>query len=559
MKSKSEHYAATKILVVDDEKLIRLTISAKLKSVGYVPVAVGTVEEAVSILKTSHREFRAIITDIMMGDMDGFVFRDIVRGYDSTLPMFFMTALDPEEGSGFLKRIIDDGNSYYLPKSVKPHVLLRRIQSIVASRRIEQFIERQISEQRSSLTLAANVQHSMLPARVVMTPRGFYTTLWKPKDIVSGDLYEAMQFGQGVYLYVMGDIQGHGTSAALAMTAVQSFLKQFQRHDGHQSLGPEDIANMLQKFFRSHLADVTYMTALICIHRPHKGEVEWISCGAPDLVVLDPENVEPRELNPEKRGGLPIGMMADTEYKHSDVVRTALSDNAVCFAYSDGLYDIGRDSQYTETMPFSLVSDTAKSLIADARANGSLVAVPQKLISACEQYGYRFYADDVTMLMFGKRCFPEGVCELVVPLTPGDIADQAVAIGEWCKEQGWDDGLVNRVQLVMEEVLMNVHDHGVDMRERLSAVANLRLRRLREFVELTIWDCGTPTPSVEVAAGDSQVAFELKNREFSGRGRGRLITRELCEGIARSRYENLNETIFYIPLEYKAKDNEEIA
>ena len=51
MKSNSDQYAAARILVVDDEKLIRLTISAKLKSVGYVPVAVGTVEEAVAILK----------------------------------------------------------------------------------------------------------------------------------------------------------------------------------------------------------------------------------------------------------------------------------------------------------------------------------------------------------------------------------------------------------------------------------------------------------------------------------------------------------------------------
>ena len=36
-----------KILVVDDEKLIRLTMSARLKRVGYEPVAVGTVEDAV--------------------------------------------------------------------------------------------------------------------------------------------------------------------------------------------------------------------------------------------------------------------------------------------------------------------------------------------------------------------------------------------------------------------------------------------------------------------------------------------------------------------------------
>ena len=173
-----------------------------------------------------------------------------------------------------------------------------------------------------------------------------------------------------------------------------------------------------------------------------------------------------------------------------------------------------------------------------------------------QEIGYKYYADDVTMVMFGRMCSPEGVYEAVVPLKADAIAESAVKLGEWCTGRGWDDGLVNRVQLVMEEVLMNVHDHGVDPRERLNAIANLRLKRLREMAELTIWDCGTPTPSVEVAAGDAEVAFELRNREFSGRGRGRLITRELCNGICRSRYENLNETIFYIPLEYVPKQEE---
>ena len=92
----------TAILVVDDEKLIRLTVSAKLKKAGYTPVAVENVDEAVQILKERLHHFSAIISDIMMGSMDGFDFRDIVRGMDRSMPFFFMTALDPEEGSGFL-------------------------------------------------------------------------------------------------------------------------------------------------------------------------------------------------------------------------------------------------------------------------------------------------------------------------------------------------------------------------------------------------------------------------------------------------------------------------
>ena len=553
----SIHDITSKILVVDDEKLIRLTISAKLKSVGYVPIAVDSVEKAVAVLKESRVELRAIITDIMMGDMDGFVFRDIVRGYDPTLPIFFMTALDPEEGSGFLKKILEDANSYYLPKSAKPQVMLRRIQSVVASRRVEQFIERQIEEQNASMSLAANVQHSMLPTRVVMTDRGFYTTVWKPKEMVSGDLYEAMPFGDGVYLYVLGDIQGHGTSAALAMTAIQAFLKQFTRRDGQVSTSPSDVANMLQQFFRRHLADVTYMTALVCIHRPLKNEVEWISCGAPDLIVIDPADPSAGDANPGKKGGLPIGLMPDTVYSCADEVRTRLSPTATCIAVSDGIYDIARDSKNLQPAPPQLLRTILRELVSSARLDGSIVAVPQKFVHAVEAHGYVNYADDVTMLVFGNRLKIDGVCEATVALKPDYIAEAAVRVGEWCQENGWDEGLVNRVQLVIEEVLMNVHDHGVDARERLSAVASLRLRRVRDFAELTIWDCGTPPPSVEVAAGNSAVAFELKNKEFSGRGRGRLITRELCEGISRSRYENLNETIYFIPLEYRVVEGGE--
>ena len=39
----------TKILVLDDERLIRLAVCARLKSAGYDSVPVGTVQEAISL------------------------------------------------------------------------------------------------------------------------------------------------------------------------------------------------------------------------------------------------------------------------------------------------------------------------------------------------------------------------------------------------------------------------------------------------------------------------------------------------------------------------------
>ena len=118
-----------------------------------------------------------------------------------------------------------------------------------------------------------------------------------------------------------------------------------------------------------------------------------------------------------------------------------------------------------------------------------------------------------------------------------------------------------RLQLVIEEKLMNVHDHGFDDRDRLREVVSLRLKRLRDNAMLTVWDAGTEEPSVEVAVGDSDTAFELANQNMSAHGRGRLMVRELCDGIERNRYPPFNETTYHIPMFGKnagqGKDNTE--
>ena len=539
------HEFAAKILVLDDERLMRLAFSAKLKRIGYDPIAVGTVEEALVIVREQHDDLRAIVTDIMMGEMDGFVFRDIVRGIDPTIPMFFLTALDPEEGGGFLMRILEDPQSFYLPKSVKTDVLLKRIRQIVASRRIEQFIEFKNEETRKSLDLAAHIQRSMLPPRAIRTPRGFYTTLWQPMDVVSGDLYEAVPFGLGSYLYVLGDIQGHGTSAALAMSAVQSFLKTLTHRERAPSFGPAEIANMLQRFFRANLQDISYMTALICVHRPLRGEVEWISCGAPDLVIEDKGVKLP--ANPENRGGVPIGLLPETIYSKNDVVLSRISQTALCIGFTDGLMDLSRDKEGMEKLPQDLVDQLRTEVSAGIREEGTTMSGPARFLETCKAFGYDQQHDDMTLLVFGATVPIPGVYEATFPLSPDDVDKASRAMGDWCREQGWNDEVVGRLMVVFEEKAMNIHDHGFDDRDRLREVVSVRLRRRADAAELTVWDCGTPEPSIRVVAGDSGTAFDMANQNLNNHGRGRLMVRELCNGIRRARYGELNETVYYVP------------
>ena len=143
----------------------------------------------------------------------------------------------------------------------------------------------------------------------------------------------------------------------------------------------------------------------------------------------------------------------------------------------------------------------------------------------------------------------DGVHNEVVVLAPDIIDKAAQNAGEWCRAQGWSDAIVEQIQLVIEEKLMNIHDHGFDERDRIRESVALRLKKCRDCAELTVWDCGTPEPSLEVAAGNADTAFDLANLDMKNHGRGRLMLRSMCRCIARNRIGALNETIYYIPLD----------
>lgn len=95
---------------------------------------------------------------------------------------------------------------------------------------------------------------------------------------------------------------------------------------------------------------------------------------------------------------------------------------------------------------------------------------------------------------------------------------------------------------------MNVHDHGLDPGDRVRETACARLRRAGADAELAVWDCGAPEPKPAEIPGGVAAALERRNREFSPRGRGLLMLREICSSIRLDRYGDLNESVYTIPL-----------
>ena len=87
--------------------------------------------------------------------------------------------------------------------------------------------------------------------------------------------------------------------------------------------------------------------------------------------------------------------------------------------------------------------------------------------------------------------------------------------------------------------------------QRRKDVVSLRLRKWVDRAELTVWDRGHPPPNLKVAAGSTETALDLANINLDGHGRGRLMIRQICDGIQRQCYGALKETVYDVPLNAK--------
>src|SRR5262249_48717585 len=70
--------ASRTLLFVDDSAFFRNMLTPVLKSVGYEVSAVGSAQEALSLLKNGRR-FDVVVTDLDMPGMDGFALAKAIR------------------------------------------------------------------------------------------------------------------------------------------------------------------------------------------------------------------------------------------------------------------------------------------------------------------------------------------------------------------------------------------------------------------------------------------------------------------------------------------------
>ena len=535
-----------RVLLVDDERLVRFTISAWLKASHYEVTAVATVEEA--LLELKRHAYDVILSDVMMGVVDGFMFRDTVRGFNKKIPFVFLTALVNSPTNHLLENIAKDLYSYYAPKNARREYLLRHMRQAIAAYRAELEAETLKVQVETDLNIAARVQRALVPPYTLYRKNIFYSGLWRAHNIVSGDLFCWFSQGEHSAVVVFGDIAGHGTPAALAMMAVMAHIKELEHSEGVMTRHPELVCQEIDRYIRNNLRDVTYVAGTVLFVDMQEHFVRYMNAGGLEPLCFRRGDGSRVDMNPDCRGGLPMGMLDGTVYTSDDVVEAHIPEDALLCLHTDGFDDLTTDAEGEERMPRDVFCEIVGEFVRNSSGTSDVGSIPYRLASVLKDMGYVYAHDDESFCLIGDP-MPSGMRYLAtVPMNSVDGVNSAIDDAtRWVAARGCPDSFIACLELLLIEHFENVRKHGLDDDGRRSEVVVLEMRPLEDELEILAWDRGRPYEGdLSESAPHPDVMLDAQNDSMAASGRGSAIVRKLCHHITYDRFDALNKYTFVL-------------
>lgn len=392
-----------RILIAEDERITRASLTRQLESWGHAVVAVEDGEKAWEQYQAGG--FDIVVTDWEMPRLTGVELIQRIRE-SSGATYVYVILLTSRSDKSDIVRGIEAGADDFVSKPFDRDELRVRLLAGERIVSLERALNRQNVELRNAndrirhgLQAAARVQRSMLPQRAIRTAQ--VSTAWHyvPSEELAGDAIGLHMIDDRYLVAYVIDVSGHGVPAALlsvtAMHALEpmagpaSLLRDMS---GAASLGtvrrPAQVASEMNRRFMAADNDGRYLTMILCVLDTRAGQLHLTSAGhPPPLILRAGDRVECPDA-----GGLPIATFDDAEYEDATV---QLNPGDRIILYSDGVteqFDPAGDEQFGEerllaflqqhsqTRPETLVRQAVDALSAWARVENfiddvSIVAV----------------------------------------------------------------------------------------------------------------------------------------------------------------------------------------
>ncbi|HEX5363457.1 MAG TPA: SpoIIE family protein phosphatase [Gallionella sp.] len=337
--------------------------------------------EALELWQTQRPDM--IISDVMMPEMDGLEFSEIVKQRDSAMPIILTTAFND---SAYLHRAIDIGVDNYVLKPVdlsKLHAamlksadLLLKTRALATSRAQLEAYHHAAEEERA---LVSDLMKRMMQPERMVDDQVQYRL--NPADLVSGDLI-AFYRARNDRLYLMlADSTGHGLPAALNLLPVNHVFYSMTE----KGLPISQIVEEMNWAVKQQSPADRFVSAFVACIDPYNHVIESWNGGIPSALMINDAGKVYHSIVPNN---LPLGILDRTFVARTEIFQwNCHSQLAV---YSDGLVEA------EDERGMAWGEETIRQVIASSPVAERFEAL---FNGVHEHLGARRAFDDMTLMM----------------------------------------------------------------------------------------------------------------------------------------------------------------
>ncbi len=312
---------APTILVVDDTATNVDLVTGVLDAEGFHTLTADNGRDAQDIARTCQPDL--ILMDVLMPGESGFETCAHLKSDPSTtdIPIIFLSSLDDVKSKVAGLKM---GGVDYITKPMHGEEVLARVRVHLRIRETNRAL---VEHQRARLNQLRDAQQAIM-VRPEDLPDANFAVYYKPLEEAGGDCYDVVPLGDGIFLYFVADISGHGPGAAFLTSAVKALLRQY----AGPMFSPEDTMRGVDSVMGQLLGEEQYLTACYARLNRQTHRLSVISAGHPPLILVSRAGVpQTVELDSD-----PLGMFGGAILQRTDI-KVAKGDRF--FMYSDGIIE----------------------------------------------------------------------------------------------------------------------------------------------------------------------------------------------------------------------------
>ena len=188
---------------------------------------------------------------------------------------------------------------------------------------------------RAELTLASEIQRSLVPERLPSTPHYELAALYRPRFGVGGDFYSAQTLADGSLLFCLADIAGKGTGAALLMSNFEASFWTLAQNRTDLASFVHDLNRALFRVTRGE----RFVTLIVGEYQPSDRRLRYVNAGHNPPLFVQPSAHEPGRVTELRRGCTFLG--AFEELPAVDVGTQEIDEaGGVLLCYTDGVTEL---------------------------------------------------------------------------------------------------------------------------------------------------------------------------------------------------------------------------